>query len=212
MNSIYDYAAAHTSPEDALLQEVVRYTHLHAMHPRMLSGHLQGQLLSTVSYMLRPQRILEIGTFTGYATLCLAKGLAPGGIIHTIEHNDELEDTCRSFFERSIHKDRIKLHIGKALTVIPQLNDSFDLVYIDGDKREYTDYYHAVFDKTRPGGFIIADNVLWDGKVIESPLPGDAQTLGIAQFNDTIQNDARVENLLLPLRDGLMIIRKSTTK
>ncbi len=181
------------------------------MHPRMLSGHLQGQLLGAISHMLRPQRILEIGTFTGYATLCLAKGLAPGGIIHTIEHNDELEAVCRSFFARSIHKDGIQLHIGKALNVIPQLNDSFDLVYIDGDKREYTAYYHAVIDKLRPGGFIIADNVLWDGKVVEDPLPGDAQTTGIAQFNDTVHNDARVENLLLPLRDGLMIIRKCMT-
>jgi predicted O-methyltransferase YrrM len=202
------YCNLHSTPEDELLQEIVRYTHLHIMHPRMLSGHLQGLLLNMVSRMLRPHRILEIGTFTAYATLCLAQGLAPGGILHTIEHNDELEDICRTFIGRSRYAPQIQLHTGKALEVIPTLDETFDLVFIDGDKREYTDYFYAVIDKLRPGGFMIADNVLWDGKILETPQANDAQTLGIIQFNDTVQQDARVENLLLPLRDGLMICRK----
>jgi predicted O-methyltransferase YrrM len=203
------YIEAHTSPEEPLLDELVRYTHLHTMNPRMLSGHVQGKLLATFSAMLRPSRILEIGTFTGYATLCLAKGLAPGGEIHTIERNDELHDTLCDFFRRSPQAGRIKLHIGNALDLIPTLHETFDLVYIDGDKREYTAYYHAVFDKVRNGGYIMADNVLWDGKVTAEPLPGDLQTQNIRAFNDLVHGDGRVENLLLPLRDGLMIVRKS---
>jgi predicted O-methyltransferase YrrM len=202
------YIDTHTSPADPLLDELVRYTHLHTMNPRMLSGFMQGKLLATFSAMLRPRRILEIGTFTGYATLCLAKGLAPDGEIHTIERNDELHDTLCAFFRRSPHANRIKLHIGNALDLIPTLHETFDLVYIDGDKREYTAYYHAVFDKVRSGGYIIADNVLWDGKVTASPLPNDVQTKSIMAFNDLVHDDERVENLLLPLRDGLMIIRK----
>ncbi len=206
--SIDQYCSEHTTPENELLQELVRYTHLHVMHPRMLSGHLQGALLSMLSRMLAPHRILEIGTFTGYATLCMATGLQPDGQLHTIEHNDELEETCRHFFNRSQYGQQIVLHIGKALDVIPRLNECFDLVFIDGDKREYTEYFHAIIDKVRSGGFIIADNVLWDGKVMEDPIPNDAQTQGIIRFNTMIQHDQRIENLLLPLRDGLMICRK----
>jgi predicted O-methyltransferase YrrM len=202
------YIETHTSPADPLLDELVRYTHLHTMNPRMLSGFIQGKLLATFSAMLRPRRILEIGAFTGYATLCLAKGLAPDGEIHTIERNDELHDTLLSFFRRSPQANQIKLHIGNALDVIPTLHETFDLVYIDGDKREYTAYYHAVFDSVRSGGYIIADNVLWDGKVTATPLPNDAQTQNIMAFNALVHDDERVENLLLPLRDGLMIIRK----
>jgi len=206
--NIDQYCIAHSSPEDELLQELVRYTHLHVMHPRMLSGHLQGRLLGMISRMLSPRRILEIGAFTGYSTLCLAQGLTPDGILHTIEHNDELEDVCNKFIRRSRYAQQIQLHIGKALEVIPALAETFDLVFIDGDKREYTDYFYAVIDKVRSGGFIIADNVLWDGKVIEEPVANDAQTQGIIRFNDLVQRDSRVENLLLPLRDGLMICRK----
>ena len=202
------YIEAHTSPAGPLLDELVRYTHLHTMNPRMLSGLIQGKLLATFSAMLRPERILEIGAFTGYATLCLAGGLAPGGEIHTIERNDELRDTLLSFFRRSPQAGQIKLHTGDALDLIPTLHETFDLVYIDGDKREYTAYYHAVFDKVRSGGYIMADNVLWDGKVTAEPLPSDEQTRNIMAFNDLVRNDERVENLLLPLRDGLMIIRK----
>jgi len=206
--SIAEYTEQHTSPEDALLRELVRYTHLHVMHPRMLSGHVQGKLLEQIVYMLRPQRILEIGTFTGYSALCLTRGLPEGGLLHTIERNDELHDIASSFIARSAFASRIRQHIGDALHIIPTLDDTFDLVYIDGDKREYCSYYRAVFDKVRPGGFILADNVLWDGKVVEAPTHADAQTTGIAAFNDLVQIDPRVENVLLPLRDGLMIIRK----
>jgi predicted O-methyltransferase YrrM len=206
--NIDQYIEAHTSPDDALCRELIRYTHLHTMSPRMLSGPLQGRLLSLFSAMLRPKRILEIGTFTGYATLCLAKGLAPDGEIYTVERNDELEDTIQSFIGRSPQAHQIKLRIGNALEVIPTLNETFDMVYIDGDKREYTAYYHAVFDKVRSGGFIIADNVLWDGKVITTPAPADTQTQNIIQFNQLVHNDPRVENLLLPLRDGLLIAQK----
>ncbi|MDR3235575.1 MAG: O-methyltransferase [Prevotellaceae bacterium] len=206
--NIDQYTTLHTSPDEALLNELVRYTHLHTMSPRMLSGRLQGRLLTMFSAMLQPRRILEIGTFTGYATLCLAKGLAHGGEIHTIERNDELQDSILSFFKRSPQADSIKLHIGDALDIIPELHDTFDLVYIDGDKREYTQYYHAVFDKVRHGGFIIADNVLWDGKVLDKPAPNDAQTQNIIQFNNLVHDDPRVENLLLPVRDGLLIAQK----
>ena len=206
--SIFDYAEKHTSSEDALLAELVRYTHLHVMHPRMLSGHIQGKLLEQISWMLRPQRILEIGTFTGYSALCLASGLSNDGLLHTIERNDELFDIASSFIQRSVHASQIKQHVGDALKIIPALEDTFDLVYIDGDKREYCDYYNAVFDKVRSGGFILADNVLWDGKVVETPMPTDAQTQGVIAFNQLIQADNRVENVLLPLRDGLLVIRK----
>ena len=206
--SLDQYIEAHTSPAEPLLDEIVRYTHLHTMNPRMLSGLIQGKLLATFSAMLQPRRILEIGTFTGYATLCLAKGLAPGGEIHTIERNDELHDTLCAFFRRSPQAGQIKLHIGNALDLIPTFHETFDLVYIDGDKREYAAYYHAVFDKVRRGGYIMADNVLWDGKVAASPSPNDVQTQHIMAFNELVHDDERVENLLLPLRDGLMIIRK----
>ena len=203
------YIEAHTSPAEPLLDEIVRYTHLHTMNPRMLSGLIQGKLLATFSAMLQPRRILEIGTFTGYATLCLAKGLAAGGEIHTIERNDELRDMLLSFFRRSPQANQIKLHTGNALELIPTFHETFDMVYIDGDKREYAAYYHAVFDKVRRGGYIMADNVLWDGKVTATPLPNDVQTQNIMAFNELVRDDERVENLLLPLRDGLMIIRKS---
>ena len=206
--TIFDYAEKHTSPEDALLAELVRYTHLHVMHPRMLSGHIQGKLLEQISWMLRPQRILEIGTFTGYSALCLASGLSNDGLLHTIERNDELFDLASSFIKRSVHALQIKQHVGDALKIISTFEEIFDLVYIDGDKREYCDYYNAVFDKVRSGGFILADNVLWDGKVVETPTPTDAQTQGVIAFNQLIQADNRVENVLLPLRDGLLVIRK----
>ncbi len=204
----FEYAENHTSPEEALLAELVRYTHLHAMHPRMLSGHIQGKLLEQISCMMRPQRILEIGTFTGYSALCLAKGLAPGGILHSVERNDEIHEIAASFITRSPQAAQIRLHVGDALDIIPTLDEVFDLIYIDGDKRQYCEYYHAVFDKLRTGGVLLADNVLWDGKVVETPTPTDEQTKGITAFNDLVQQDPRVENLLLPLRDGLMMIRK----
>jgi predicted O-methyltransferase YrrM len=205
---LLNYAIAHTSPEDTLLAELVRYTHLHVMNPRMLSGHLQGKLLEQISCMVRPCRVLEIGTFTGYATLCLTKGLPAGGVLHTIERNDELHGIAASFIARSPQAGKIKMHTGDALQIIPALDEIFDMVYIDGDKREYCAYYHAAIGKVRSGGFLLADNVWWNGKVMETPASADKRTQEIRAFNELVQTDRRVENVLLPLRDGLMIIRK----
>lgn len=201
------YISEHTSPEDMLLQELTRATHLHAMQPRMLSGHIQGKLLELISKMISPVNILEIGTFTGYSAICLAKGLAENGILHTIDINDELRYIAEDFIGRSAVSDKVKLYTGDALQIIPAIEETFDLVFIDGDKREYTAYYDAVIGKVRKGGFIIADNVLWSGKIFEEVKPNDKYTIELIRFNDMIQNDSRVENLLLPLRDGMMIIR-----
>jgi len=205
---IEQYTEQHTTPEDETLSWLVRQTHLQTIHPRMLSGMVQGRLLSMISAMLIPRRILEIGTFTGYSALCLSKGLARDGLLHTIERNDEWEDLIRQAITRAGETARIILHIGDALNIIPQIDERFDLVYIDGDKREYIAYYEAALSKLRPGGFILADNVLWDGKVLEEPQPHDHQTQGIVSFNKCVQADSRVENVLLPLRDGLMVVRK----
>ncbi|MDR3350797.1 MAG: O-methyltransferase [Prevotellaceae bacterium] len=202
------YAENHTSPEDALLAELVRYTHLHVLNPRMLSGRLQGKLLEQISCMIRPLHALEIGTFTGYATLCLAKGVPANGVLHTIERNDELHGVAASFIARSPHAGKIKMHTGDALQIIPAMDETFDLAYIDGDKREYCAYYHALIGKVRSGGFLLADNVWWNGKVMETPAPADRHTQEIRDFNELVQTDCRVENVWLPLRDGLMIIRK----
>jgi len=174
----------------------------------MLSGLVQGRFLSMISAMIAPKRILEIGTFTGYSALCLSKGLAPDGLLHTIECNDELEELIQQAIEKGGRRGQIVLHIGDALTIIPQIDETFDLIFIDGDKRDYTAYYEAALSKLRTGGFILADNVLWDGKVLEEPLPQDAQTQSIATFNSYVHDDPRVENVLLPLRDGVMLARK----
>jgi len=178
----------------------------------MMSGVVQGRFLSMISAMSAPKRILEIGTFTGYSALCLAQGLATGGVLHTIEQNDELEELICQGISKAGLTERIVLHIGDAIEVIPQIEEIFDLVFIDGDKREYVAYYEAAMEKLRPGGFILADNVLWDGKVLEKPIPHDAQTQGIVAFNAHVQADPRVENVLLPLRDGLMMMRKLSCK
>jgi predicted O-methyltransferase YrrM len=206
--ALWAYASAHTSPEEPLLQELVRYTHLHALNPRMLSGHIQGKLLTLLASMIRPQAILEIGTYTGYSAICLAKGLAEGGILHSIERNDELRDTAQAFIDRSPCAGKIRLHTGDAREIIPTLTGSFDLLYIDGDKCEYAQYYRIAFDKLRAGGFIVADNVLWDGKVTGAAHT-EPRTQGIAAFNTLVQADPRVENLLLPFADGIMIARKN---
>ena len=205
---ISEYIEQHTTHQEEALQWLVRQTHLQTIHPRMLSGPIQGRFLSIISSMLSPKRILEIGSFTGYSALCLSKGLAPDGILHTIECNDELEDLIRQAINLSGQKDQIILHIGNALTVIPTLNETFDLIFIDGDKREYPAYYDLVMPKLRVGGILLADNVLWDGKVLEQPIPSDLHTQGIASFNAKVQADPRVENVLLPFRDGLMMVRK----
>jgi Predicted O-methyltransferase len=174
----------------------------------MLSGHLQGRVLKMLVRMCQPWRILEIGTYTGYATICLAEGLPKGGEIHTVEIDDELEDFIKEQFEKTDLKNKIHLHIGDALDIIPQLDGFFDMIFIDADKRLYCQYYDLVFDKLRPGGIILADNTLWDGKVLETPHPSDRQTIGIQEFNKKIKNDKRVEKVILPLRDGLTLIHK----
>jgi predicted O-methyltransferase YrrM len=203
-----NYIASHSSPEDALLKELTRTTHLHALQARMLSGHIQGKLLEMISKMIAPSNILEIGTFTGYSAICLAKGLTDNGVVHTIDINDELRYIVEDFIGRSAEGNKIRLYTGDALEIIPQMDIVFDLVFIDGDKREYSQYYNLVIEKVRKGGYIIADNVLWSGKVIDENVKhNDKCTAELLAFNDFVQNDCRVENLMLPLRDGMMIIR-----
>lgn len=209
INSLLEeYILAHTEPESELLKELTRQTYSKILRPRMLSGHLQGQILAMISKMINPLCILEIGTYTGYSAICLAFGLKKDGIIHTIEINDELADFTQSFINQSEYKEQIKLHIGNALGIIPNLKITPDLVFIDGDKREYINYFNCVIGKVRQGGFIIADNILWDGKVIEEIKPNDEQTIGILEFNNFVQNNNYVENVILPIRDGLMVVRK----
>lgn len=202
-----EYIGLHSEPEPEILQQLSRATHQKILRPRMLSGNLQGQFLKMLCRMNRASRVLEIGTFTGYAAISMATGLEPGGKLHTIDSNDEIEDFTREYIRRSGLENCIVFHIGDACEVIPQLDELFDLVFIDADKRQYAEYYRLVFDKVRPGGIIVADDVLWDGKVLEMDSR-DAQTRGILAFNDLVQQDVRVENILLPIRHGLMVIRK----
>jgi predicted O-methyltransferase YrrM len=205
---IYDYAEAFTTAESPVLKKLNRDTHVNILYPRMLSGKLQGTLLKMISNMVSPELILEIGTFTGYSAICLAEGLTANGILHTIEINPELEDMELKYFEEAGVKEKIKLHIGNAIEIIPTLNEKFDIVFIDADKENYLNYYNLIFDKVRKGGFILADNVLWDGKVLDQAAPADTETKSLQEFNQFVQNDIRVENLLLPFRDGISIIRK----
>lgn len=202
------YILDHITPEEGFLRELDRETHLKVLRSRMLSGHLQGQILSMISCMIKPKFILEIGTFTGYSALCLAKGLAEGGQIHTIEIDDELESIAKKYFLKSGMADCIVQHIGDARKIIPSINQSFDLVFIDADKREYCDYYNMVFDHIPVGGFILADNILWDGKVVDPDAADEEQTRGILDFNNLVQNDSRVRNVILPVRDGIMLVQK----
>ena len=202
------YIEEHSQGEPPLLAELSRATHLRTLRPRMMSGNQQGWLLRMLCGMLRARRVLEIGTYTGYAAIAMAEGMAEDGVLHTIDVNDELEDFVREFVRRAGLEGRIVLHFGGALEVIPRLDETFDLVFIDADKREYADYYRLVFDKVRVGGLIVADDVLWDGKVVAEGGKIDAQTCGILAFNDLVQADRRVENLLLPIRHGLMLARK----
>lgn len=203
-----EYILSHIDEEGALLSALNRDANVNLLRPRMLSGHLQGRVLKMFCRMLCPRRILEIGTYTGYATLCMAEGLAEGGKIHTLEINDEMEDFILKYLNRSPFRDRIELHLGDAMQIIPQLDETFDLVFIDADKRLYSDYFDLVFPKVRPGGLILADNTLWDGKVLEEPHSSDRQTIGILHFNEKIKEDPRIEKVILPLRDGLTMIWK----
>ncbi len=203
------YLSEHTTQESLLLHEVHRKTEIEMMYPRMLSGQLVGRLLSMISHMLKPKKILEIGTFTGYSALCMAEGLAGDGILHTIDINEELEDHNRELFIKAGYEKQIVQHIGQAQDIIPKLGTHFDLVFIDADKINYPLYYEMTIERVKKGGFIIADNVLWGGKVVNaSDMQADEDTLAIRRFNDMVAADSRTEKLMLPLRDGIYMIRK----
>ena len=206
--AIESYILSRIDQESELLKQLNRDAHVNLLKPRMLSGHLQGRMLKMFCRMMNPKYILEIGTYTAYATLCLAEGVDDDAEIHTIEVNDELEDFILKHLHKSKLKDKIHLHIGDAMEIISQIDRTFDLVFIDANKRHYIEYYNLIFDKVRPGGLIIADNTLWDGHVLETPKPSDKQTIGIQQFNDMIAKDDRVEKVILPIRDGLTLIWK----
>ncbi len=207
-SQIEEYCKSHTTEESSLLKKLYRETHLKVLFPRMLSGHLQGMFLQMISKIIQPTQILEIGTYTGYSAICLAQGLVYGGTLHTIEKNQELENIIINYFEMAGIKNMTKVYFGNALNIIPSIDQTFDLVFIDADKENYLNYYNLVFDKLRKGGIIIADNALWNGKVLQKINPKDKETTGIAKFNQAVQKDEKVENMILPLRDGLMIIRK----
>ena len=203
-----EYILRHIDEEDDYLKALYRDTHVKLLRPRMASGHLQGRMLKMFVRMIRPKQILEIGTYSGYSALCMAEGLDEGSLLHTFEINDEQEDFTRPWLEQSTYADKIKFYIGDALERVPQLGITFDLVFVDGDKRKYMEYYEMSLAHLSPGGYIIADNTLWDGHVTETPNPNDAQTIGIQAFNEFVAKDNRVEKVILPLRDGLTIIRK----
>jgi caffeoyl-CoA O-methyltransferase len=201
------YAGIHTSQESELLARINRETHLEVLQPRMLSGHLQGRLLSLLSSLLKPKRILEIGTYTGYSALCLAEGLPNDGKLITIDVNEELQARVQGYFNDSSYKGQIEYHIGDAMQLIPTLPDMWDLVFIDADKKNYLNYYDLVIERMNPGGIILADNILWSGKVIDEEAQ-DRETVLLRQYNERIHADERVENILLPIRDGIMVARK----
>ena len=204
---IEQYAEAHTSPENNLLAKITRDTYLEVLQPRMLSGHLQGRVLSMLSKMIRPNAILEIGTYTGYSALCLAEGLTDDGVLITIDKNIELYDRVNAYFSESEFASKIKMIHGNALHILPKLDQKWDLIFIDADKENYQKYYDMTFQNLNSGGYIIADNVLWSGKVID-PDENDADTLALRSFNKALVDDSRVEVLILPLRDGLTVLRK----
>lgn len=204
-----DYIKAHIDPEGEYLHALWRDTQLKLMYGQMASGHVQGRLLKMLVTMIRPQRVLELGTFSGYSALSMAEGLEDGAELHTFEIFDEQEDFLRPWFEKSKYADKIHLHIGDALQLVPQMNEEWDLVFIDADKRQYTDYYEMVLPLVRQGGYIIADNTLWYGRVVETNTrESDHQTLNIKAFNDLVAKDDRVEKVIVPVRDGLTLIRK----
>lgn len=217
MNPLDRYVELHSDPEEELLRELDRRTHLQVVAPRMLSGHIQGKLLELLVRMIRPRKVLEIGTFTGYSALSMAAGLEAGATIDTIEVDDELQPFAQSYFDRSPHGAKIRLHIGSALDLIPQLGETYDLVFIDGDKREYPAYYRLLMGDeggrsyVREGSVLIADNILWSGKVIEPVAHNDHHTQALVAFNRMIVEDPRVENVIVPLRDGLNLIRVNRT-
>ena len=202
-----NYAAQHTEDEPLLLQQLNKRTHLNVLQPRMISGHFQGRFLSLLSKMVQPRTILEIGTYTGYATLCLAEGLHPEGVLHTIDIKEELTDLQREFFDRSGYGNQIVQHLGKAADIIPALDTTFDLVFIDADKQNYAHYFDLVIEKMNRGGIILSDNVLWSGKVVEEVKHNDKHTQALMAYNQKIKDDPRVETVLLPIRDGITLSR-----
>jgi caffeoyl-CoA O-methyltransferase len=202
------YSVAHTTSETEVLNDLNRQTNLQILQPRMLSGHLQGRVLSMLSHMIQPTNILEIGTYTGYSAICLAEGLKEDGKVVTIDRNAELEDFALSYFEKANVSNKIDFRIGNAIDIIPSLKKTFDLVFIDADKTNYSNYFDLVIDKLPKGAYIIADNVLWSGKVVQKVEEHDMETKAIVEYNEKIHNDPRVENILFPIRDGLMIARK----
>jgi len=204
---VEEYIYDHLGRENDLLNELYRFTHLNVMYSEMVSGHEQGRLLSMFSHMIKPEQILEIGTFTGYSAICLAEGLTEGGHLHTIEVDDERAEVASSFFEKAGLADRITLYVGDALEIIPTFGIVFDLVFIDAAKKQYLDYYQAIINKVRPGGYILVDNILWHGKVVD-PEVQDETTNELRSFNDFVHNDVRVEKAIVQNRDGLLIIRK----
>lgn len=207
-DQLEEYISAHIGTESELLKDIYRETNLRLLNPRMASGHIQGRLLKMLVTMIKPQTVLEVGTFTGYATLCIAEGLPQGGVVHTVEIDDELEDFILKGFEKSPYSDRIRLHIGDALKVVPGLGLKFDMIFLDGEKREYPDYYTVLLDYLKPSGYMIADNTLWDGHVVDKNYDSDPQTAAVRTFNDMVASDERVEVAMIPIRDGLTIIRK----
>ena len=202
-----NYAAQHTEDEPLLLQELNKRTHLNVLQPRMISGHFQGRFLSLLSKMVQPRTILEIGTYTGYATLCLAEGLPANGVLHTIDIKEELIDLQREFFDRSGYGSQIVQHLGKAADIIPTLNTTFDLVFIDADKQNYSLYFDLIIEKMNRGGIILSDNVLWSGKIVEEVKQNDKHTQALMIYNQKLKDDSRVETVLLPIRDGITVSR-----
>ncbi|MGB1230708.1 MAG: O-methyltransferase [Winogradskyella sp.] len=206
--AIDNYSVAHSEQEPELLQQLTRETYQKVLQPIMLSGPYQGRVLSMISKLVCPKTILELGTFTGYSTLCLAEGLTKNGTLHTIDTNEELVDFQRKYFNRSNYGNQIIQHTGTALNIIPKLKENFDLIFIDADKPNYCNYFHSIIDKLNPGGIILSDNVLWHGKVVEPLDEKDKSTKAVLEYNTLLKNDTRIETILLPIRDGLTISRK----
>lgn len=208
-DDLEDYILSCMEPEDSIQYDLVRQTNLQLVQPRMVSGHNQGELLRLLTLILQPKKVLELGTFTGYSAISIAKGLAENGVLHTIELNDELEKIASEYFKKAEVQHKIIQHFGSAIEIMSQLNTTFDLIFIDADKREYADYYNMIMDNNliHSGSVILADNVLWNGKVVESPPPQDAYTQGIMNFNTLVAQDNRVDKVLLPIRDGITVIR-----
>lgn len=206
-DSIDQYAVNHSEPEPALLAELFKETWQKALVPRMISGHFQGRVLSLISKLIQPKNILEIGTYTGYSALCLAEGMSENGVLHTIDHNEELYDFQKKYFDQSDYKDQIKQYVGEGLDMIKEIDGPFDLVFIDADKSNYINYFEAIIDKMNSGAVILSDNVLWSGKVTETPNPKDIDTIALIAYNKMMNEDERLETVLLPIRDGLTISR-----